>query len=991
MFLRRFLKVLLVSASFAATAQTLPILDQNPTSLRWYQLNTPHFRVLYPTGLDSTAQRTASRLEQLYEPASASLESPPRRLSVLLQNQTTNSNGFVTLFPRRSEFFAIPPQDPGLLGTFNWLDLLAVHEYRHVVQNDKALQGYGRVLNTLLGSTGLFLPLVTVPDWFAEGDAVSNETLLSTTGRGRIPNFDLGMRANLLAGSRFGYPKAVSGSYRDNVPNHYVLGYFLTTYLKRTYGPDVWSRVLNRNYRRFPWPFAFSASIKDETRLRTEDLYRKTMDDLTETWQKQQQQLTLTPADLFPVKAEKHQTSKPVFTNYQHPQFVDDSTVLCVKNGLGDTPRLVVLRKNQPEKTIQVQGFTNDPGMLSATSSKACWIEFGYDPRWGQRIYSNIRLLDLKTGKLTRLTHHRRYTAVAISPDNTKLIVVDNTERYKTRLLVISAINERINDSNGHVHTIQGRILKTFPNMDNEFYQHPRWFEDSKTILYVALKDGKKTLRRLDTESGNQLDLLPWTNENISHPQPWGNFVFYNSPRSGIDNIYAVNGQTRQVSQVTSRPLAAYHAAVSQSGNRLAFEDFSATGYRIADMPLNPADWKPVTEPSREEPVRYFGSLASREPGAAEGRRILADSSLVTTPYQPSRFRKLANALNIYSWGPVLSSTGQALSIGINSQDLLSTTQLSAGYTYNQTERAGNFYALLSYQGLYPIIDVSFQRGTRSTSLYIDKVVPADSLRTDRWTYNQLTAGFRLPLQLTNSKYIQSISLSAYYNYLQVSGYDLPYRYITEIGSSGSLSALTYGFSYSHLLRQSKRDVAPRWGQTIAVNYRTTPFGGKLTAEQLGIQGNVFLPGLGKHHSLRLRAGYQLQAQGTYQFGAAVFYPRGQTYIADDQTKVGSVEYRLPIADTHWSLGRWLYIQRIKAAGFVDGVNGQSSVEVRDVFGRLRGYETQIHNFQTTGLDVSFVFNALRLRTSFEAGFRSIYNLTTGQWLIQPLVIDIGI
>ena len=139
-----------------------------------------------------------------------------------------------------------------------------------------------------------------MPDWFAEGDAVSNETLLSASGRGRIPNFDLGMRANLLAGRSFNYPKAVAGSYLDNVPNHYVLGYFLTTYLKRTYGPDVWSRVLNRNFHRFPLPFAFSASIKAETGLRTEELYDKTMADLTEIWQKQQDRLNANPRHSVP-------------------------------------------------------------------------------------------------------------------------------------------------------------------------------------------------------------------------------------------------------------------------------------------------------------------------------------------------------------------------------------------------------------------------------------------------------------------------------------------------------------------------------------------------------------------------------------------------------------------------------------------------------------------------------------------------------------------
>ncbi len=969
-----------------ASAQVLPVLDQNPTTLRWYRLTTPHFRVLYPAGFDTVAQRTAGRLEGLYEPVSASLERRPRPISVLLQNQTTYSNGFVSLFPRRSEFFVAPPQNPASLGTLDWLDQLAVHEYRHVVQNDKALQGYGRVLYSLLGNTGLGFPLLTVPDWFAEGDAVSNETLLSTGGRGRIPNFDLDMRANLLAGKQFDYPKAVSGSYRDNVPNHYVLGYFMTTYLKQTYGPDVWSRVLNRNYRRFPWPFAFSASIKEETSLRTEDLYRKTMSDLTETWQKQQESLTITPITEFPVRAEKPHSSKSIFTNYRHPQFLTDSSVLCVKSGLGDTPRLVVLTKNGWEKTIHVQGFPNDADLLSATAEKVCWIEFGYDPRWGQRIYSNIRLLDLTTGKLTRLpnrqtAHRARYTTVALSPDNKKLVVVENTDRYKTQLVVIDAQT--------------GVIQKTLPNPTNEFYQHPRWQSDNKTIVTVALKNGEKTIQSIDTESNTHTDLLPRANENISHPQPWKNYVLYNSPRSGIDNVYAVDTRTKQVFQVTSRPLAAYHATVSPSGTRLAFDDFAATGYRIADMSLNSADWKPVTEPVQAQPVRYFGtardgSLVKREPGAAEGRRVLASDSVITTPYTPTRFRRLANAVNIYSWGPVIGSTGQSLSVGISSQDLLSTTQIGVGYTYNQAEWAGNAYAQLSYQGLYPIIDLSFQHGTRSTSIYVDKIEPADSLRTDRWQYNQLTAGFRLPLQLTNSKYSHNLSLSAYYNYLQVTGYELPNRYLTEVGSAGSLSALTYGFTYAHLLRQSKRDVAPRWGQTLSANYRNTPFGGKLTAEQWGVQASVYLPGLGKHHSLRFRGGFQQQAQGNYRFSPIVFYPRGQVYVSDDQIKTGSIEYRLPIADTHWSLGRWLYVQRIKAGGFYDVADGQSIADVRDVYGQLRGYETRTHAFQTTGLDVSFVFNVLRLRTSFEAGFRTIYNITSQEWLVQPLVIDIG-
>lgn len=964
--------------SGTALAQTLPLLDQNPGNLRWYRLSTPHFRVLYPAGLDTTAQRTARRLESLYEPVSASLDRRPRRISVLLQNQTTNSNGFVALLPRRAEFQAVPPQDPALLGTFDWLDLLAVHEYRHVVQNEKALQGYGRVFYTLFGNTGLSLPLLTVPDWFAEGDAVSTETLLSNSGRGRIPTFDLGLRTNLLAGRTFSYPKAVCGSFRDNVPNHYVLGYFLTTYLKRTYGPDAWSRVLNRNYRRLPLPFAFSASIKDATGLRTEALYRKTMDDLAETWARQRERLTLTPATPFAVQPEKQRSTHPVFTNYRYPQFVTDSTVLAVKSGLGDTPRLVLLDRRGREKTVFVQGFPNDPGMLSATATKACWIEYGYDPRWGQRIYSNIRLLDLTTGKLTRLTHRSRYTAAALSPDNRRLVVVQNDAHYKTRLLVLDAQT--------------GQVQKTLPNPANVFYLHPRWQADSRSVVVVTLKDGQKTIQTIDTQTEAPTDLLPPGNDNLSNPQPWGPYVFFNSPRSGIDNLYALDTRTGQVAQVTSRPGGAYHAAVSPSGTRLAFDDFAADGYRVADMPLDPTQWRPVDEkqlPS-SPPVRYFGSLPTLEPGAAQGRRVLADSVPATVAYVPGRFRRLANAINIYSWGPTVGSSGQSLTVGLTSQDLLGNTQIGVGYVYNQTEQVGNYYANLSYQGLYPVIDLSFQRGNRSTSLYIDRVEPLDSLRSDRWQYNQLTAGFRLPLRLTQSKYSQSMNLSAYYNYLSVSGYDLPVRYVTEVGSAGSLNAMTYGFSYARLLRQSKRDVAPRWGQTFSANWRTTPFGGTLTGEQWGVQANVFVPGLGKHHSLRLRAGYQEQARSSYRFSPVIFYPRGQPYVSDDRIKAGSVEYRLPVADTHWSLGRWLYVQRIKATGFYDLAQGESTLEVRDVYGRLRGYQNRTRTYQTTGFDVTFVFNPLRQRIPFEAGLRTIYNVTSGQWLVQPLVIDIG-
>ena len=58
--MRRLLLPGLLSLFFAgpAQAQSLPVLPQNPRGLRWQEVRTPHFRVIYTGGIDSAAQRT---------------------------------------------------------------------------------------------------------------------------------------------------------------------------------------------------------------------------------------------------------------------------------------------------------------------------------------------------------------------------------------------------------------------------------------------------------------------------------------------------------------------------------------------------------------------------------------------------------------------------------------------------------------------------------------------------------------------------------------------------------------------------------------------------------------------------------------------------------------------------------------------------------------------------------------------------------------------
>ncbi|HET9503982.1 MAG TPA: hypothetical protein VFO93_10595 [Hymenobacter sp.] len=959
--------LLLVTKGFS---QSLPVIPQNPPGLRWQEVRTPHFRVLYPAGFDTAAQRTAQRLEAVHGPGGATLGVQAKPIAVVMQNQTTVSNGFVTFLPRHAEFFTTPEQGQGL-GTVDWLDGLVVHEFRHVNQFDKARQGFGRVLVPLLGESGLGVSAVGVPQWFFEGDAVGTETAFTRSGRGRIPYFGLGLRANLLSGRQYSYQKAVNGSLRDLVPDWYVLGYFMTSYAKTHYGPDVWSRALDKYYR-FPfYPFSFSNGLRRTTGLRVEDLYQRTMRELDSTWRAEQ---AARPAPT-PVRELAGQAETRVFTQYQYPQYVNDSTILALKSGLGHIPQLVLLGRHGREKRVFTLGPVNIPEMLSVGGGKAVWPEFRQSPRWGQKMFSELKVLDLKTGRVSRLATGTRYAAAALSPDGTRLVAVRTDASYHHALVVLDATT--------------GAVLQTVPNPPNDLYQQPRWLPDGRVVA-VALSAAGKTLQAIDPATGLATNLLPVANVNLTTPQPWGEYVLYNSPQAGVDNVYAVSVKTNQTYKVTNRPFGAYHAAISPDGRHLAFHDYRATGARVVEMPLDPATWTALPAPARADAPAdpYAAKLAAGEPAAPQIKALLASPDSAGPRYGVRRYRPLAHAFRVFSYGVVQSPAGNAVSVGVRSQDFLSTTQAFAGLSYDQTERTLAGTGALSYQGLPVVLDVEGSYGGRNAARYFDRALPLDSLRRTRWQVARLLVGGRLPLVLTRSKYLQSLTLSAYYLHERVYNYTATLRNLSEVAPNAPLHAVQTSLAYASQLRQSARDVAPRGGATLLATYRTTPFGTALQARQVGVQAGGYLPGLARHHALRLRGGYQHQQQSQYTFTSAISYPRAETtYLSFDNLTVGSVDYSLPLAFTHWQVGRVLYVQRLRATAFADLAQGNSLVTVRVNNQPIQRRVTQ--DLQNYGVDLLALFNVFHLRTPLEAGVRVAYSSYLQQVVVQPLAFSI--
>jgi hypothetical protein len=317
------------------------------------------------------------------------------------------------------------------------------------------------------------------------------------------------------------------------------------------------------------------------------------------------------------------------------------------------------------------------------------------------------------------------------------------------------------------------------------------------------------------------------------------------------------------------------------------------------------------------------------------------------------------------------------VAVGLRSQDLLNTTQVFAGLGYDQVERTFNVTGAVSYQGRYPVFDADVTYGGRDAA-----VISQGRSYRDQWQYTRLSAGVRLPLTLTHSKYLQALSVGTYFLHEEVYDYQLPTRRATEPSPTAALNAVQTTLSYVTQLKRSLRSVAPKSGGTFLGTWRTTPFGRGLEATQWAAQASVFLPGLARNHAIRLRGGYQWQDQSAgarlYQFAPAVSFPRGEGYTSFDRLRVGSFDYYLPLAFTHWELGRWLYIQRLRATVFGDVAQGDA----------IRGLDFQV-NYRNVGVDALVLFNVLRLRTPIEAGVRVVYSSQLQQWLVQPLAFDI--
>ncbi len=485
---------------FTAASSSIASAQQfggNPPAIKWQQINTKAARVIFPRGLDSAAQEVARIVQQMNSLIEPTIGTKQKQVSIVLQNQTTISNAYVGLAPFRSEFFLTPEQNSLDVGSLPWPAQLAIHEFRHVQQYNNFNVGVSKVLHVLFGEGGQALGNeLSVPNWFFEGDAVFNETLVSDQGRGRLPYFFNGYRALWADNKNYSWMKLRNGSYRDFTPDWYPTGYMLVSYGREKFGDDFWKNVTHDAAAYKGGLYPLQRAIKKYSGEDFAQFVSKGLDHFK---------------NQFSADSKQPSAGQHFLADEEYPSYVNDSTLIFMKTTYDHLP-VFVKKTGNKEKDISVRDFSLD-NYFDYRKGQIVYATYRPDPRWGYRDYSELVLLDVASGKEKRISKNTKYFSPAFSSDGKTIVTVQVNPSGKCTLHLL--------------HSTNGKLMKAFGNPDHLFYTYPKFYGDGKLIAAVRNPKGEMSLALVDISTEKMSYLLPFSYRPISFVRVSGEMVYF--------------------------------------------------------------------------------------------------------------------------------------------------------------------------------------------------------------------------------------------------------------------------------------------------------------------------------------------------------------------------------------------------------------------------------------------------------------------------------
>ncbi len=916
--------------------------QQSPPELKWKSIETENFELIFPDEINKTAQIIANKLVKVYQFEGKSLNIKAKPISILLFNQSTISNGYAGIAPRRMGWYLTPL--PSLsLGNEDWYNTLALHEYRHIHQFDKINTGMTRIGSILFGDYGLSMLSYSIPNWWYEGDAIMIETSLSNSGRGRSPNFTMPIKANIINNENFSYNTAKFRSYKRYFPNHYYLGFLMVANARRHFGENIWGDIIKKTSKFSICPYAFSRSLKKTIGFTSSQLYKRTIQELDSIWTDQIAKLETTTVSTINKRKKRYH-----WCNYDSPQFLNENNIVVRKSGLKTSSTFYKINLDGKEKKL----FRTSANSMSVNANKIVWTSLIPDVRWGERDYSDIYVYNENTKKKIRLTHRQKYFSPSLSSDGTKIAAIEYSKDQKTTIVILDAKT--------------GTVLKKIASPNNYFLRSPSWSADNKQLVFTKHhRDGQNIcILNIDNESFTEITKTSW--EDIAKPVFYNNYILYNSSYSGIGNLFAIDLTSKERFQVSSRNFGVSNAAISPDNSTLIFQDYDYKGFDISLIDLEPDKWKKINNIQLSHD-NFFSPILKQEQGGS-----IFDKKSEYDEFSINNYKKGRNGINIHSWG--LYAAYPNLQAMLYSRNQLNTLQLSAGYEYNTTENTNTGIFAVSYKGWFPIVSLGLISSERKASYVHD-----NQQYNDQWNEHSAKLAMEVPLNLSRNAYNRSLSFATdiKYTYIQNKG---ELRYLSESGN-GAFIPIHFSTTFRNFLHSASSNINPDFGQYVGISYRKTISDESISGNLVSFYSNLYFPGLFKTHSLIISGAYEIQRKyeeensTLYYFSSEV--PRIKGYESNTSELFYSflAEYKLPLWNPDFGLGGLVYFKRLKANLFY-----------HQGFSKLHTYE---RNMQSTGIELSMEFFGLRLERPIELGVRFSYLIPEQEFKSNFLIFSL--
>lgn len=885
-----------------------------PPSVKWKQIQTDTVRIIFPSGMDSQAQRVAALVHQQAAIKHAALGDRVKRINIVLQNQTTISNAYVGLGPFRSEFYLTPSFNNFDLGSTPWADQLAIHEYRHVQQFNNFHHGISNLLGVLFGEEGYALGVnASIPDWFFEGDAVYNETTLSSQGRGRLPQFLNDYPALWAAGKDYSWMKLRNGSLKDFVPSHYNLGYLLVNYGYQQYGLDFWGKVTRdaSAFRGLFYPFQHAvkkhAGVNYKTfRKQAYEFYRSRLppDSLSKD--------EAGPAPILSL-------NKAVLTNYTYPYAISPDSIIYSKTSTRKRTAFFI-RDSNGQHRLKTRDISLDD-QFSYRNGKLVYAAYQNDPRWRWRDYSVIKLLDVNTGNQTTLTHKSKYFTPDISASGNRIAAV-----YAPM------------DGNSEIHILDatdGKVQSRISSNEITVFTDPKFISEDSLITSVRLRDGKMALAIADIPKGSLTRLTDPTFNVIGLSCIDSGRIFFTASYKGADNIFAIRMGDPQVYQLTDYSLGNYY--VNVANGKMSWSAFTADGYQLQQIEESKLNWTPVSSQTTTALQPLFE--------VSHGTESSSILTIGNRDFPVSKYRKGTRLLNFHSWRPYYEDP--EFTFSLYGENVLNTLQTELYYLYNENDKTNAAGVTLTFAQWFPYINF----GTQYT--FDRSSVVNNQLR--EWAQLDTRVGLSIPLSWNSNRTFKQFN----------AGTNLYYRNQYNRGANkDSFPSVNFGYLQHYIqwgqqVEQATQHIYPRFGYFLTGNYQYII--NKYKSWQGLAEATVYLPGFFSNHSIVVNGDFQETDTVNRAFSNRMAYSRGYNAAYFSRMWRISGNYHFPLWHMDFGFANIVYINRIRANAFYDLTRVYSNNKLQTADQRSFGGEIYFDTKWWNQYSLSFGFRVSRL------------------------------